>query len=450
MAFSPNGQWIVTSNADDNSLRLWDISSGLPISTFSGHADQIWTFSFSPSCAQIASGDEEGHVRLWEVDTGRAILNLDGPAGPVRTVTYCPDGRSILSSNDGQGVQQWNFLTGEPAPPPRKIAGDVSLYAFSPDGIQIATGHKDGTIRLWSRQADTVECTLLGHPQTVLELAYSPCGRWIVSVTRDGARLWDMHTNEHPGLIAEVYYGGQKYASYCVAFTPSSQIVLSLQDFKLRLYDPRAQDPCTVLKTLESIGFGTIVSMDCSPGGQEVAIGAWGNGTVHLWDFQPDKICTELKGHDLEVSSVAYSPCGQWILSGSKDKTVRVWRFGAGEANSWSCVGVVRGCSDSISSVAWNPVAALEFVTGCDDSSVRIWRIASHDNMDGGDVSVQMLWGNDVGILCASDLSLQGAIGLSPINQKLLLQRGAKGDSLHSEDDGLSKEEDKASEEEDD
>ncbi|KAF9905209.1 hypothetical protein EC991_001912 [Linnemannia zychae] len=84
---------------------------------------------------------------------------------------------------------------------------------------------------------------------------------------------------------------------------------------------------------------------------------------------------------------------------------------------------------ENLFSVAWNPAVTLEFVTGCGDGSLRVWRIGSHDYNDGGDVSVQMLWGNDVGLLCASNLTLKGAVGLSPLNQKLLLQRGAIGDS---------------------
>ncbi|KAF9114588.1 hypothetical protein BGW39_003306, partial [Mortierella sp. 14UC] len=428
IAFSSNGQWIAISSAD-SALRQWDISSGLLISSFSGHTHQIYTCTFSPCCSLIASGDGKGHVRLWKVDTSRAILDLERPPRPVLTVAYSPDGRSILSASDGQGVQQWNSLTGVLAPLSLKMADNISSFSLSPDGNHIATGHEDGTIRLWSRQADIAECTLLGHTVGVTQLAYSPCGRWIVSAGWREARLWDLHTNEHPGFISLMDRSESGAIVSCGAFTPTSQIVLKFDHCTLRLHDPRAQDPCTALKEI-SMHF-EIRSLVCSPDGQEVAIGAE-DGTVYLWDFQLDKPCMELQGHDNRVFSVSYSPCGKWILSGSEDKTVRIWRFRTGEVSRWSCVSVVGGCSKSISSLAWNPVVALEFVTGCDDGSVRVWRIASHDDDDGGDVSVQMLWGNDVGLLCALDLTYKGAIGLSLINQKLLVQRGAIDDSLVS------------------
>ncbi|KAK3833211.1 MAG: hypothetical protein J3R72DRAFT_453612 [Linnemannia gamsii] len=46
-----------------------------------------------------------------------------------------------------------------------------------------------------------------------------------------------------------------------------------------------------------------------------------------------------------------------------------------------------------------------------------------------------MLWGSDVGLLCVLGLTFKGATGLSPISQKLLIQRGAERDNLHPMED---------------
>ncbi|KAG0358970.1 hypothetical protein BGX24_005881, partial [Mortierella sp. AD032] len=437
IAFSSNGQWIVTSAHGDIPVQLWDISSGLLISTFPGHTPSICSSASSQSDLQIASGDGKGHIRLWEVDTSRAIFDLEGPTGHVLAVTYCPDGRSILSGSSRQGVQQWDSATGVPTPLPFKTIDDVSSFSLSPDGSQIATGQPGGRISLWNRQVDAAEYTFRRHPNSVKQLVYSPCGRWIVSVGWYHVRLWDLHTNEHPSVIAHSDW----LTWFCVAFTPTGLIVLGWSDGEswrtrmhwsngtsrsedtIRFHEPCAQDPCTALKEI-SMPFH-ILSLDCSPDGKQLAIGSF-DGTIYLWDLQSEKPFIELKGHNNFVYSVAYSPCGKWVISGSEDKTARIWRYTTGEVSGWSCVTVVGGCAKAISSLAWNPVVTtLEFVTGCKDGSVRVWRIASHEDADGGDVSVRMLWGNDAGILCALGLTFKGAIGLSPVNQKLLVQHGA-------------------------
>ncbi|KAF9900430.1 hypothetical protein EC991_007346 [Linnemannia zychae] len=310
------------------------------------------------------------------------------------------------------------------------MVGRIVSFSLSPDGSQLATGHEFGIFLWWSRQAGTAKRISIELNSGTSQLAYSPCGRWIASVNWCEVQLWDLYINEHPSFTFQM----KVTSRLCVAFTPTSQIILGATNGTLRLHDPHAQDPCTALKEI-SVGF-KIWSLDCSPDGQELAIGAE-DGIVYLWDFQSDKPGIELKGHDNLVISVAYSPCGKWILSGSYDKMVRVWRFSTGEIGSWSCATVVRGCSQRILSLAWNPAAViLEFVTGCEDGSVRVWRIVNHDDSDGGEVFAQMLWGNDIGLLCTTDLTFKGAIGLSPINQKLLVQRNAIDDSLVSERKG--------------
>lgn len=113
-----------------------------------------------------------------------------------------------------------------------------------------------------------------------------------------------------------------------------------------------------------------------------------------------------------------------------KDKTAHLW---SGEVDRLSCLAVVSGYTRAVSSVAWNPVVSMEFVTGSKDGSVRVWRISS---AEAGDVSVRMLWGSQIGRLCAVGLTFKGAVGLSLLSHKLLVQRGAVDESLSLREEG--------------
>ncbi|KAG0081775.1 hypothetical protein BGZ90_004820 [Linnemannia elongata] len=168
--------------------------------------------------------------------------------------------------------------------------------------------------------------------------------------------------------------------------------------------------------------------MAYSPDGQRLVLGTDAS-SIMLWDLQSNKPDVKLEGHTDDVSSVAFSACGKWILSGSDDKTARLW---SGEVDSWSCVAVVSGCSEAVASVAWNPVVPMEFATGCRDGSVQVWRISGAKE---GNVAVQLHWSSHIGQLCASGLAFKGAAGLSPTYRKLLVQRGAIDDSLLPEGD---------------
>ncbi|KAF9272573.1 U5 small nuclear ribonucleoprotein, partial [Linnemannia elongata] len=428
IAFSPIGELIVSSSKD-KTVRLWDTSNGQLISRLSGHSNRITTCVFSPDGLQIASGDVDGIIRLWEVTTNGSSSNTQQLVAQVRTLTYCHDGLCIISDRVNGTIQRWDSFTGVSRSISLPSAPDVYSVALSPNGRWLASGIK-GNIRLSNVETDVVERVLpSGTFGAVTDISFSRCGRWLVSCNDYWVtRLWDLESTDDEGkVVGEV--NDQCRSRAHVVFSPvRDQIAVGLPSSpsRIRLFDPRAPDLRQPLK--EVCLPGKLLSMDYSPDGQRLVLGTKAS-PILLWDLQSHKTKVKLEGHTDAVYSVAYSSCGKWILSGSRDKTARLW---SGELDSWSCVAVVSGCSEAVTSVAWNSVAPMEFVTGCRDGSVRVWRISS---TVAGEMSIHMCWSSHTGRLCAADLTFKGVVGLSPIYRKLLVQRGAIDDLLPSEED---------------
>ncbi|KAG0287397.1 protein with putative role during mitosis, partial [Linnemannia gamsii] len=277
-------------------------------------------------------------------------------------------------------------------------------FALSPNGRAIATGGRAGTIQLWDSQTEAAERTFVGETMSADSLVYSPCGRWIVSTHwNEVVQLWDLHDS-----------AGQ------------SHVICKATDTSM----PQSKNPCSPVKVMTCAS--NVSSLIYTPNGQGLVFGTT-SGSLLFWDLQSGTVEDELKGHQDKVTCITYSPCGRWLLSGGKDRTIRIWQLQTVEGKDWHCIVVIRGCSELITCLAWNPVTPMEFVSGSTDGSVRVWRMASQDD---GVAYVRMLWGNDVGRLCTSDLMFKGAIGLSPINRQLLLQRGAVVDPLPSGEEG--------------
>ena len=99
--------------------------------------------------------------------------------------------------------------------------------------------------------------------------------------------------------------------------------------------------------------------------------------TIKIWNLGSGRLLRTLTGHSDWVRSVAISPDGQLLASGSSDKTIKIWNLGSGRL-----LRTLTGHSDPVGSVAFSPDGQLLASGGgcwsliCDksDNDIRIWR----------------------------------------------------------------------------
>ncbi|KAI1320807.1 hypothetical protein EDD11_009764 [Mortierella claussenii] len=412
VVYSPNGQQIATCSGD-NTVRLWDAQAGAPGSILSGHIDAIRSVVCSPSGQQIASGSEDRTVRLWNAQTGEPGAILSGHTNIVTSVVYSPNGQQIASGSHGHKVRLWNAQTGAPGHILSGHTNSVCSVVYSPNGQQLASGSWDSTVRLWDAQTDEPGPILNGHTHLVTSVVYSPDGQQIASGSWDNTvRLWDARTGEPGPVLSD-------HTNYVLslAYSPSGmQIASASWDNTVRLWDARTGEPGLIL-----VGHtGIVLSVVYSPNGQQIASSS-DDKTVRLWDAQSGVPGPILTGHTSFARSVVYSPNSMQIVTGSDDKTVRVW-----DADLGQCLTVVEDFHGPIASIAWSasPYDTC-FATGSWDKSVRMWQVVQAE----GHYQVRLRWTSTHDRLAASATSIQNVQGLSTVNKRLLMQRGAVGES---------------------
>ena len=127
-----------------------------------------------------------------------------------------------------------------------------------------------------------------------------------------------------------------------------------------------------------------------SPDGRLIVSGSE-DKSVRVWDSSTGEVQNVLEGHTISVQSVAFSPDGRHIVSGSWDESVRVWDSSTGEVQN-----VLKAHINSVCSVAFSP-DGRRIVSGSEDKSVRVW-----DSSKG--VVQNVLEGHSVGM---SDMFLE-------------------------------------------
>ncbi|MEE0882640.1 MAG: PEGA domain-containing protein, partial [Bacteroidales bacterium] len=120
-----------------------------------------------------------------------------------------------------------------------------------------------------------------------------------------------------------------------------------------------------LLKTLNGHS-DDVYSVSYSPDGTKIVSGSL-DKTVKIWDVNTGQCLKTLEGHSNVVTSVAYSPDGRKIVSVSGDKTIKIW-----DANTGQCLKTLEGHSYWIKSVAYSP-DGTKIISGSADKTIKIW-----------------------------------------------------------------------------
>ena len=111
---------------------------------------------------------------------------------------------------------------------------------------------------------------------------------------------------------------------------------------------------------------GYVRSVAFSPDGSFVLTGS-GDGTARLWETASGQPLATYQGHSGYVRSVAFSPDGSFVLTGSGDGTARLWETASGQP-----LATYQGHSSFVNSVAFSPDGSF-VLTGSADGTARLW-----------------------------------------------------------------------------
>ncbi|MFH1741612.1 MAG: M56 family metallopeptidase [bacterium] len=376
VAFSPDGEQIITDNSVDEAARLWDVATGEQVNSYQSSGTSAWygdPVAFSPDGTRLLTVADEKTAILWEVESGDEIQSYGGHLGPVQSVAISPDQTVIATAprlfDEPGGALLWDAASGHQLKTlsPRST---IECVAFSPDGTRVATGEywkatvwDIGTGRVFRNFTSEVHLT---------SVAFSPDGTQLLIGQGDAysgegsAKLYDLADR---GRLKKTFR--EAGGVHSVDFSSGGEkLLIGRGDGKVRLLDVETGEELLTVTSHPS----AIQSVSFSPEGTRFLTACIeGPADAKLWDALTGELLQtfQLKENNVnynDIICVEFSPDGKRLLTAT-DIAVKLWDASTGEElRTLPHVGAVW-------SATFFP-DGTKVLTGCTDGTARIWDIS--------------------------------------------------------------------------
>ena len=402
VSFSPDGNTII-SVCKDMSIYYWDISTGERKKTLADKGlitdqldkpETVERVSFSPDANILATIRFNNTIRLWDTTTGTLIQTFPSQdtdkqeedySKNINSVLFSPDNRTVVGLTGDREIRIWDVDTGE-----RKslseYPGIVINVSFSSDGKTLATGIYGGIIHLWD--VDTGK-----HKKTIYNLSvnddydfkpFSPNGKkFVFGNTTGTVYLWDKDTKQELALSGMDYNSKEYPYNTRAILSPDSHTLASWQrreDMNIRLWDTASGKHKRTLRGHKS----RVKTVEFSPDSSMLA--SWSSEsdtTIRLWDVATGRHKRTLKGHTKKVEDVSFSPDGKTFASGGLDGTIRIWNLKTGKQEHAlldnSSGNDLAAQSAAVTVVMFNADGNV-LASGHKNGSIRLWYIETGES----------------------------------------------------------------------
>ncbi|KAJ5887767.1 hypothetical protein N7495_007808 [Penicillium taxi] len=292
VALSSEDRMLAT--ASNGSLKIWNVRTGSCLRTLEcGYA--LCT-AFLPGDKIVVVGNKNGELEVFDIASSTLLETIHAHEGPIWSLHVHPDGKSMVSGSADKSAKFWNFqvvqeeIPGTKRTTPRlklvhtrtlKVNDDILSLRFSPDARLLAVSLLDNTVKIFFTDSLKLFLNLYGHKLPVLSMDISYDTKLIVTCSADKTvRLWGLDFGDcHKSLLAH------EDSVMSVAFFPNNK-----------------------------------------EGNGHNFFSAGKDRMIKYWDGDKFQHIQKLAGHHGEIWALAMAHSGEFIVSASHDKSIRIWK----------------------------------------------------------------------------------------------------------------------------
>jgi len=197
---------------------------------------------------------------------------------------------------------------------------DIDFVDINASGEWLAFGaSKLGQLLVWEWQSESYILKQQGHFDSMNSIVYSPDGQKIITTADDGKiKVWDVNS----GFCIVTFTEHTSGVTACEFAKRGNVLFTASLDGSIRAWDLIRYRNFRTFTAPTRLSFS---SLAVDPSGEVVCAGSLDSFDIHVWSVQTGALLDQLAGHEGPISTLAFSPNGQTIASGSWDHTIRLW-----------------------------------------------------------------------------------------------------------------------------
>lgn len=330
------------SSSKDSTARIWslDPEEGFEPTVLAGHRQQVRGAWFSSSQESIYTVSEDGALFRWEYVTRAEQQGGEAEdADPEDAERWRTVKRDYFMQNvklkcaifhQASGLLTVCFANGlfslYELPDFSNIhtlsmaSSPISTINVNKSGEWLALGSaKTGQLLVWEHQSESNILKQSSHLDTMTALSFSPDSSRIITGADDGLlKIWDIHSGFHIATFTE-----HSSAVTGSAYSRRGNVLFtSSLDGSIRAWDMLRYRNFRTFTAPQRLSFSCLA---IDPAAEVVCAGSHDSFDVHLWSVQTGALLDQLSGHEGPISTLAFTPDGSMLVSGSWDRTIRTW-----------------------------------------------------------------------------------------------------------------------------
>jgi WD40 repeat protein len=442
------------SASRDKCIRVWDTETGQTLSVLERHSNRVTSVSINTTGTRIVSACDDNHILLWDTASCEVIKSFLHQ--PVTAVKFSHAGDRFVSGSFVKTVNLWDVSahasfeqslktvnsssTVEQMSKFEKVAHCVLSICFSDSGRWIVSGNAEHTIYVWDSATGilhsvlgngetehegpvTSVCCVTVVPETISskhatdsDKSVQPQQHVISGSSDHTVKIWDLFTGEllsslqletvvttvcvnrqgttlvvgaeNKDILVYDYPNhnetprvacvGHLDVALCSTFTGDGKtLTVGTENFSIHNFNP-----VTGVQTRVFMGHTNRVNCVCYSRDSAYLVSGSSDKTIRVWDTRivpkkKDKDADDedeeldkpliLTGHAVSITAVAVANFDNYVVSSSVDKSVRIWDLHTGEL-----LNTLLGHTNKVTCLSVSSNGCL-IVSGSADKSVRVW-----------------------------------------------------------------------------